>query len=157
MFFILHALFLIIYRFYSNFVENYTHRSNFVLKSAYKKLTKIKRIFQPTDPNIFRHVCGNTGIFLGLNSHCPRKEKERASGTDTLELHILPKTLNVNTHTHIHTQRTAWSINHHKRKAKRTIHSHHIAYKCNSKNKIQKWVPLRAMKTFIRKKMGHTT
>ena len=24
-------------------------------------------------------------------------------------------------------------------------------------NKIQKWVPLRAMKTFIRKKMGHTT
>ena len=25
------------------------------------------------------------------------------------------------------------------------------------KNKIQKWVPLRAMKTFIRKKMGHTT
>ena len=24
-------------------------------------------------------------------------------------------------------------------------------------NKNQKWVPLRAMKTFIRKKMGHTT
>ena len=23
-------------------------------------------------------------------------------------------------------------------------------------NKVQKWVPLRAMKTFIRKKMGHT-
>ena len=26
-----------------------------------------------------------------------------------------------------------------------------------SLNKNQKWVPLRAMKTFIRKKMGHTT
>ena len=25
------------------------------------------------------------------------------------------------------------------------------------KNNNQKWVPLRAMKTFIRKKMGHTT
>ena len=25
--------------------------------------------FRPTDPNIFRHVSGNTGIFLGLNEH----------------------------------------------------------------------------------------
>ena len=66
MFFILHALFFIIYRFYSNFVEIWTPRSNFALKSAYKKLTKNKKNFRPTDPNIFRHVSGNMGIFLGL-------------------------------------------------------------------------------------------
>ena len=52
MFFILHSLFFIIY--------------NFALKSAYTKLTKNKKNFRPTDPNIFRHVSGNTGIFLGL-------------------------------------------------------------------------------------------
>ena len=66
MFFILHFLFFIIYRFYSNFVEIWAPRSNFALKSAYKKLTKNKKNFRPTDPNIFRHVSGNTGIFLGL-------------------------------------------------------------------------------------------
>ena len=29
--------------------------------------------------------------------------------------------------------------------------------KINKNNKNQKWDPLRAMKTFIRRKMGHTT
>ena len=62
MFFILHALFFIIYRFYSNFVEIWAPRSNFALKSAYKKLAKNKKNFRTTDPNIFQHVSGNTGI-----------------------------------------------------------------------------------------------
>ena len=52
MFFILRALFFIIYRVYSNFVEKWAPRSNFALKSAYKKL-KNKKNFRPTDPNIF--------------------------------------------------------------------------------------------------------
>ena len=64
MFFILHALFAIIYRLYSNFVENYAPKNNFALKSAYKNLTKNKKNFRPTDPNIFWHVSGNTGIFF---------------------------------------------------------------------------------------------
>ena len=66
MFFILQSLFFIIYRFYTNFVEIWAPRSNFALKSAYKKLTKNKKNVRPTDPNIFRHASGNTGIFLGL-------------------------------------------------------------------------------------------
>ena len=37
------------------------------MKSAYKKFTENKNNFRPTDPYIFRHVSGNTGIFfLGL-------------------------------------------------------------------------------------------
>ena len=63
MFVILHTLFFIIYRFYSNFVEIWTQRCNFALKSTYKKLTRNKKNFRPTDPNIFRHVSGNRGIF----------------------------------------------------------------------------------------------
>ena len=75
MFFILYYLFIIIYRFCSNFVEVWAPRSNFALKSVCKKLTKNTKNFRPTDPNIFRHVSGNTGIFfffLGLtwNSEC---------------------------------------------------------------------------------------
>ena len=31
-----------------------------------KGLKKNKKNFRPTDPNIFRHVSGNTGNFLGL-------------------------------------------------------------------------------------------
>ena len=43
MFVIIHALFFIMYRFYSNCVENKAPRSNFAPKSAYKKLTKKKK------------------------------------------------------------------------------------------------------------------
>ena len=39
----------VIYRFYSNFVEKYASRNKFALKSAYKKLTKNKKNFRPTD------------------------------------------------------------------------------------------------------------
>ena len=44
MFFILHFLCSIIYRFCSNFVKIWAPRSNLALKLAYKILTKIKRI-----------------------------------------------------------------------------------------------------------------
>ena len=60
MVFILHSLFFIIYRFYSNFVEIGALRCNFARKSAYKKLTKNKKNFRPADPGVFQNVGGNT-------------------------------------------------------------------------------------------------
>ena len=42
-------------------------KKQFSLKSAYKKLTKNKKNIRPTDPNIFWHVSGNTGIFFRPN------------------------------------------------------------------------------------------
>ena len=65
-----------------------------------KSWQKIKRISDLPTLIFFGMLVEARVFLLGLNSHGPRKEKESASETDTLEFHILPKTLNVNTHTH---------------------------------------------------------
>ena len=66
MFFILHALFFSIYRFYSNYVENWATRNNFALKSAYKKLQKIKRISDLPTLIFFDMLVETKVIFLSL-------------------------------------------------------------------------------------------
>ena len=41
-------------------------QKKFALKSAYKKLTKNKKNFRPTNPNIFGMLVETQVIFLGL-------------------------------------------------------------------------------------------
>ena len=61
--FTLLAVFFIIYRFYSNFVENQVPRNNFALKSAYKNCQEIKRISDiPTQ--IFYGMMVETQVIL---------------------------------------------------------------------------------------------
>ena len=64
------ALFFIIDRFYVNLLKYEPQEAILPWNQHIKSLQKNKKNFRPTDPNIFRHVSGNTGIsssFLGLN------------------------------------------------------------------------------------------
>ena len=45
------------------FFVSFSNEQKLDKRKKKKKKKKKKKIFRPTDPNLFRHVSGNTGIF----------------------------------------------------------------------------------------------